>query len=307
MSTSHISPIYEPWPAFSTADFNKTSYLLHRAVQIIGKLMLNQPFAPHWANLAMPLTSRGLTTGLIPYDVGMFSVDIDFIDHTIICTSSWGKVGKIKLTSMSVAMLYDLIFKTLNDMSINLEINSKPQEVSNPIVFEEDTNLMHYDEKSVNIWWRIMISTYRVLQKYHAKFYGITPPIGLFWGTLDLRDARYKGNFLPITQATSGFITRNSLDDIQIEVGFSSSNEKYPYPAFFVFAYPKPNNFEHSIIKPSAAKWVPEMNEYILDYNEIRQSEDAEATLLLFFESCYHAFAQIDKWDPKMIVSGKPI
>lgn len=298
---------YEPWPALTAVEFNKTSHLLFMCIQAIGKLMLNRPFEPHWANLAMPLTSRGITTGMIPFHLGTFSVDIDFIDHVIICASSWGQIEKIKLHSMSVAELTSKIFASLNQINVNIKINQKPQEISNPINFDQDTIPRFYDEKAVNAWWRIMISTYRVLQIYHSRFYGISPYIGLYWGTLDLRDARYKGLHLSATQATSGYITRNSMDDAQVEVGWSCSNEKYPHPSFFAFSYPKPLGIEHEKIKPEGVKWISAINEFILDYDQLRKSKNPDSDLLLFFESYYQAVAKLDQWDPKLIVSGKPI
>lgn len=298
--------VYEPWPALTAEDFQKTSHLLFMAIQAIGKLMLNQPFEPHWANLAMPLTSRGITTGMIPFHSGTFSVDMDFIDHVIICSTSWGQMGKIKLHSMSVAELTREIFVTLEQVGVNIKINQKPQEISNPINFDQDTTPRTYDEKVVNAWWRIMVSTYTVLLKYHSRFYGITPNIGLCWGTLDLRDARYKGLHLS-TKAISGYIARNSYDDVQVEVGWSCSNEKYPVPSFFAFAYPTPAGLEKETIKPKGVKWVSAINEYILDYDELRKAKNPDKELLLFFESYYQAIAKLGQWDPELIVSGKPI
>ncbi|MCO6427064.1 DUF5996 family protein [Nitrosomonas communis] len=298
---------YDPWPAFSAEEFMPTSHLFHMCVQAIGKLMLTQPFEPHWANLAMPLTSRGVTTGIIPYDSGTFSVEIDCIDHIIVFTSSWGGTSTLKLGSMSIAHLTRQIFQHLENMGITIKINHKPQEVSDPIPFDQDTALRIYDEKVINAWWRIMLSTYRVLLKFHAKFYGITPRIGLFWGTLDLRDARYKGVHLPTANMPSDFISRNAMDDAQFEVGFSASNEKYPTPSFFAFAYPKPDELERAIIKPAAAKWISVINEFILDYDDLRKSKDPDGDLLMFFESNYQAFAKLAGWDPEWIVSSKPI
>ncbi len=297
--------VYEPWPALTAEEFNKTSHLLFMGIQAIGKLMLNQPFEPHWTNLAMPLTSRGITTGIIPFHLGTFSIDIDFIDHIIICTSSFGPTGRIKLHSMSVAELTEKIFTMLNDIGINIQINQKPQEVSNPINFDQDTASQIYDEKIVNTWWRIMLSTYRILLKYHSRYYGITPNIGLCWGTLDLRDARYKGLHLPTTNAD--YITRNAMDDAQVEVGWSCSNEKYPVPSFFAFAYPKPEGLEQAKIKPDGVKWIPAINEFILDYDELRKAKYPENDLLLFFESFYQTVAKLGQWNPELIVSGKPI
>lgn len=302
-----LATIQDMWPEFSKEKFNKTSHLLHMGIQVIGKLMLSQPFEPHWANLAMPLTSRGITTGMIPYGSGTYSIDMDFIDHVMIFTSSWGKVGSIKLSSMPVAELTDKIFKTLLTMGIKTKINVNPQEVANPIPFDEDTSHRIYDKKVVNAWWRILISTYRALTVYHSKFYGITPKIGLFWGTLDLRDARYKGLHLPVTKQTYSFIARNAMDDAQFEVGFSASNEKYPTPSFFAVGFPKPEGFEKAKITPHYAKWVPAIHEFILDYTDLVKSKDPEGELFHFFESSYEACAALDKWDPKLIVSGKAV
>lgn len=291
----------EPWPALTADDFDKTSYLLHRGLQIIGKLMLSAPFDPHWAHLAMPLTSRGLTTGLIPYGTETFSIDIDFFTHEILISTSTGERASIQLKAMTVNELEKQIFTALHKLGITLSINEKPQEVSNAIPFHEDTAPRVYEEKTVHTWWRIMLSTTRVLLKYHAKFYGITPKIGLFWGTLDLRDARYKGVHLP--GPFPNFIARNAMDDVQFEVGWSASNEKYPLPSFFAYAYPKPEGYEKAAIEPKTAKWVTAINEFVLDYDDLRKSKDPEADLMRFFESTYKALG----WDPQLTVTGQPL
>lgn len=304
-SINHIN--YEPWPELSAEEFSKTSYLLFMGTQAIGKLMLNKPFEPHWAHLAMPLTSRGITTGIIPFDVGTFSIDIDFIDHVILCTSSWGQIEKVKLDSMSVAELTGKIFAALNRMGVNLKINQKPQETSNNIDFDQDTTCRLYDAETVNAWWRIMVSTYRVLQKFHSRFYGISPNIGLSWGTLDLRDARYQGLHLPITKESSNYISRNSMDDVQVEVGFSCSNEKYLVPSFFGFAYPNPPELENEKNKPEGVKWISAINEFVLDYDQLLKSKNPDGDLLAFFDWYYQVVAKLNQWDSSLIVSGKPI
>jgi len=172
MSNSANQKGYDPWPALSAEEFSKTSHLLHMGIQMVGKLMLNQPFEPHWANLAMPLTSRGITTGIIPFRSRTFSVDLDLIEHRIICTASSGQEAVVKLESQSVAELYAKIMKALASIGVDVRINTKPQEISNPIDFKEDTTPRIYDEGTVNAWWRIMVSTYLVLQRFHSNFMG---------------------------------------------------------------------------------------------------------------------------------------
>lgn len=297
----------EPWPILTKEAFATTSHLLHMGVQMVGKMMLLQPFNPHWSNLAMPLTSRGITTGVIPYGTGTFSADFDFIDHLLIFSSSWGEESRVCLNSMSVAELASKIFQALESMGIELDLLLLPQEVSKPISFDKDTSSRIYDKDIIHRWWRILLSTYRVLLKFHSKFYGITPQIGLFFGTLDLRDARYKGQHLPIPKEMSHYIARNAMDDAQFEVGWSASNEKYPTPSFFAFSFPKPEGLENATIHPSTAKWVTTIGEHILDYEDFRCSKDPEKELLDFFESCYHAVAKLGNWDRSLNVSGKPV
>jgi hypothetical protein len=295
---------YEPWPELLATEYKPSAHLLFMGVQIIGKLMLTQPFMPHWANLAMPLTSRGFTTGMVPYKQATFSIDFDCIDHVMIFTGSWGETATLQLTGMSVADLYQQIMHKLTAIGVTLTINQKPQETANTVLFSQDKEPRVYEAKIVNAWWRILVSTTNVLQQFHARFYGITPQVGLCWGTLDLRDARYKGIFLA-PDKNFDFIARNAMDDEQFEVGFSANNEKYPIPSFFAFSYPKPEGFELAKL-PGSAKWVPAINEFVLDYEDLRKSSKPEEDLLAFFEACYQAFATRAKWDPKLNVSGQP-
>jgi hypothetical protein len=300
-------PQQNHWPPLSADEYFPTSHLLFMCVQMVGKLMLTRPFEPHWANLAMPLTSRGVTTGVIPFESGTFSIEIDFIDHQILLASSRGKTAIVKLASMPVAELAKQFFKALKSIDVNLKINLLPQETSNLIPFDQDTAARIYDGKVVNTWWTIMLNTYRVLLTYHSRFYGISPLIGLCWGTLDLRDARYKGLHLPKTATTANYIMRNSMDDAQVEVGFSCNNEKYLIPSFFGFAYPHPAGFENAKMKPDSVKWVAAIGEFILDYDDLRKSVNPDEDLLLFFENYYQTVADLADWDTELIVSGQPV
>lgn len=297
----------DPWPALSYEEFKPTMYLLHMGMQAIGKLKLTGPFEPHWANVPLWLTSRGLTTGPIIYKTGTFSVDIDLIDHQIICTSSWGQTGKFALAPTSVAELTGNLFKTLHGMGIDVKVNLMPMEVPKPIAFDQDTESRLYNATLANTWWRIMVSIHRVLLRYHARFTGRTPSIGFMWGTFDLRDARYKGTPLPATGTNSDYIRRNAMDDAQVEAGWWCGNPAYPRPAFFSFTYPQPAGIEQAKIEPSAAHWNATLGEFIFDYDELRKSQDPDKDLLAFFESTYQAGAKLAGWDSRLISSGKPV
>lgn len=298
---------YDPWPELPYPEFRSTQYLLHMLLQAIGKLKLATPFEPHWANVALWITSSGITTGPIQYKLGIFSVDVDFIHHEIICTSSWGKINKIAISSQSVAALTRKLLDSLQNMGIEVAINLMPQEIPKPISFDQDNDIRQYQSDLANRWWRILISSYNVMQRYHSHFLGITPPVGLMWGTLDLRDVRYRGSRIATEGINSSYIRRNAMDDAQVEVGWWSGTEQYPRAAYFSFLYPQPKGIELSKIQPTNARWDTTMKEFILDYDDMRTVADPAADLLAFFESTYQAQSEKAAWDPKWIGTGEPV
>ena len=101
---------------------------------------------------------------------------------------------------MPVCSLISRLLGMLRDGGVEVSINMKPQEVANTIPFDQDTAPRAYDPALVNAWWRILLSTHRVMQIFHGRFNGKTQPIGLMWGTLDIRDVRYNGK--PVRPAT---------------------------------------------------------------------------------------------------------
>lgn len=296
---------YEPLPALPYEAFKSTAHLLHMGVQIIGKLKLHTPFEPHWNNVPLWLSSRGLTTGPILYQSGTFSIDIDLIDHKIIGTTSWGAVDQFSLDSMSVSQFTKKIFALLHHLQIDLNINMMPQEIANPIAFNEDVEPRMYDKNLANAWWRILLSSYQVLQSYHARFNGNTPPIGFMWGTFDLRDVRFNGTTVPTDNMD--YISRNAMDEAQIEVGWWHGTDAYPHPAYYSFTYPKPDKIEEAKIKPKEAYWNEKMGEFLLNYDVIRCSKNPKRDLFTFFESTYRAGASRAHWDSKLTTIGKPL
>lgn len=187
---------YDPWPALSYPEFAPTQHLLHMGLQAAGKLKLKEPFEPQWSEVPLWVSGRGLTTGPIPYSGGAFEVTVDLIAHQVGCATSWGASGHFDLGPMSVAALVEQLFGILRKAGVDVSINLKPQEVPNPIPFDQDAEPRPYDRTLVNSWWRILVSTQRVMQVFHGRFKGKTQPIGLMWGTLDIRDVRFKASRL---------------------------------------------------------------------------------------------------------------
>ncbi len=304
MSAASKTP-YDPWPALGYADFAPSQHLLHMTLQAIGKLKLQDAFEPQWAEVPLWLTSRGLTTGPIPYKGGAYEVHVDLLSHGVQCTTSWGPEGSFPLGPMPVCSAVSRLLGTLRDAGVETTINMKPQEVANTVPFDQDTEPRAYDAALVNTCWRILLSAHRVMQIFHGRFNGKTQPVGLMWGTLDIRDVRYNGK--PASPGEKAdYIRRNAMNAELIEVGWWSGSEAYPKPAFYCFTYPQPPGIEQSTILPAAARWETAMGEFLLDYDDLRKSPDPDSDLLSFFESTYQAGAEHAGWDPKLIGSGKP-
>ena len=298
---------YNPWPALDYASFKSTSYLLHMGIQMVGKLKLNTPFEPHWSNVALWLTARGLTTGVIPYQGGAFTIELDLIHHQVMIITSWGLNDNFQLDSMSVENFNTQLFTILQKFKIMLTINTMPQEIAHPLAFEKDTLSQTYNKELANAWWRILLSSYSVMKRYHSHFNGETPPIGLMWGTFDLRDARYNGVPVATTGTNAGYIRRNAMNEAQVEIGWWPGNEAYPRPAYFSFTYPQPKGIETAKINPEKAHWDATLMEFILDYDNLRQSKYPEKDLLNFFESAYKAGTRLAGWNKTLITSGDPV
>jgi hypothetical protein len=296
----------DPWPELSYPDFAGTQYLLHMGLQAVGKLKLKAPFQPQWSAIAMAMSARGLTTGPIDYSGGVYEVNVDLMAHELICVTSWGSSGSFKLAPMSVAGFVERLFDLLRKVGVDVSINLMPQEVANPIPFDQDKEPRPYEPTLAHHWWRIMLSTQRVMQVFRGAFEGKTQPIGLMWGTLDIRDVLYNGKAVA-PPPKSDYIRRNAMNAELIEMGWWAGSAAYPKPAFYSFAYPQPAGIEGAPISPASARWDSAMGEFILDYDDLRQSNDPDGDLLAFFRTAYNAGAQRVGWDPKLMGSGRPV
>ncbi|MCP1846437.1 hypothetical protein ACVIHH_007343 [Bradyrhizobium sp. USDA 4518] len=185
--SSSNAPSGDLWPALSCQAFEQTRHLLHMVLQAVGKLKLAGPFQAQWAGVPLWLGARGPTTGPIPCAGGVYEVRADFVSHELQWFTSSGGSGQLPLGPTSVAVLVDTFLDRLRHAGIDAAITLMPQEVSNPIPFDEDRQQRPYDRDMVNAWWRILLSTQRVMQVFQGRFTGKTQPIGLMWGTFDIR------------------------------------------------------------------------------------------------------------------------
>ena len=68
-------------------------------------------------------------------------------------------------------------------------------------------------------------------------------------------------------------------------------------PAFYAYAAPSPEGLGHQRVRPEAAHWDPQLQEFILMYDEVSQADNPEQVLLEFLQSTYESAAELAHWN----------
>ena len=264
--------------------------------QIVGKLRLAlSPPEPEWGHVALYVTSRGLTTGPIPYRDRTFQVDFDFIEHRVKLETNDGQIQTIELVSGAVCDFYDAMMHSLAALGIEVKMWPVPCEIPNPVRFTADTAYAPYEREPVHRFWKALSAIDSVFKEHRAPFRGRHTPVHFFWGSFDLAYSRYSG--LPADPPpNSGIIMRKAMDAQEVSAGFWAGDERYADPAFYYYAYPKPDAIERARISPSPAGWNTDLGEFILPYAEVRNATSPRAALLEFLGSSYEVCTQLAGW-----------
>lgn len=288
------------WPALPLDSWKATCGTLHLWSQIPGKIRLAlAPPEPEWNHVTLYVTARGITTSPIPYDTRSFEIAFDFIMHKLVVAVSDGQTKLIDLEPRSVATFYAEVMKTLRDFGINVRISDMPQEVPDPIPFAKDEVHASYDRVAVEKFFQILTSIDGVFKAHRAAFRGRHTPTQLWWGTFDYGYERFSGRQL-VPPPGVGLLRRVGMDAEQINAGFWPGDSRFPEPAFFSYAYPKPDGLEAVPIKPAAAFWSKDMGEFLLRYEDVRRAPSPHEAIREFLASTYDAAATVANWDPAL-------
>ncbi len=239
--------------------------------------------------------AHGLTTSAIPYKNESFAIDFDFINHELIVRTSVNDGFSFNLEPMSVADFYKKLMSSLKSNGIEVEITLIPDELENPIPFAEDTKHASYDAEYVYRFWRILMKIDQVFKEFRSRFKGKCSPVHFFWGSFDLAVTRFSGKDAP-PRENADFITRIAYDQEVISHGFWTGNG-FGEAAFYAYAAPAPDGFGKQKIEPEAAFYSDEMGEYLLKYEDVRQSENPDKIILDFLQSTYEAGANLANWN----------
>jgi len=298
------------WPALPLEEWQDTYATLHLWTQIVGKVQLAlSEWINHYWHITLHVSPRGLCTSPIPHGKRIFQIDFDFIDHELVIRVSDGKLGRMKLQAQSVATFYKVLMAELERLELPVTIWTMPSEIADAIPFEQDEQHHAYAPDFANRLWRILLQTDRVFKRFRSDFIGKCSPVQFYWGAADLAMSRFSGR--PATPHPGGvpnlpdYVSRECYSHEQSNCGFWPGSGLVPYPAFYAYAYPEPDGFSKVTVAPVEAFYSPELGEYILPYDAVRQATEPDVKLLEFLQSTYKATARLGKWDRELLERKK--
>ena len=222
-----------------------------------------------------------------------------------------GAARVLKLRPQPVAKFYCEVMNALDEMELPVAINTIPNEIENPIPFDQDEEEhCSYDREYANRFWRVLVLERSRVQGIPVGFCGKCSPVHFFWGSFDLAVTRFSGRPAPLHPGgvphLPDAITREAYSQEVSSLGFWPGNAAAPTPIFYSYAYPEPPGFAEAKIQPDTGVYEPKLHEFILRYGAVRTAENPDEALLEFAESAYDAASKLGKWDRASLEEKKP-
>ncbi len=292
----------ERWPELPYEAWRDTLATLHMWTQIVGKVRLVQmPWINHSWHTTLYVSPRSLTTSAMPHGERTFAIDFDFLDHELRLSTSDDELRTVPLEPQTTAVFYGRVMAALTELDLEVKIHAQPNEVDPAIPFAEDEVHAAYDADAVQRFWRALLQVDRVFTDFRSRFVGKSSPSHFFWGSFDLAVTRFSGR--PAPEHPGGYpnmpldVMREAYSHEVISAGFWPGGEPMPTPMFYAYSYPTPEGFGDAAVEPASARWVDKLGEFVLGYDDVRQSADPAATLMTFLQSTYEAGAAAAGWD----------
>jgi hypothetical protein len=198
----------------------------------------------------------------------------------------------------------------LDELKLSVKIDIVPNEIPNPIPFDQDEQHRSYDPEYANRFWRVLVQADRVLKEFRSRFCGKCSPVHLFWGAPDLAVTRFSGRAAP--KHPGGIphlpdaITREAYSQEVSSLGFWPGADAMPMAIFYSYAYPEPEGFSQAKVKPDAASYHAQLHEFVLPYDAVRTAKSPDEVLLEFAQSAYDAASALGNWDRAALEEKKP-
>jgi hypothetical protein len=289
------------WPALPLEAWRPTRETLHMWTQIVGKvrLALCTP-VNHWWHVPLYLTTRGLTTALMPHGTRDLQIDFDLTSHQLVVDTSDGRRATLPLAGQSVASFYGALMATLERLDVPVHVWPVPVEVSDRTPFDRDDRHAAYDPEYAHRFWRVLRLAARALERLRGRFVGKSSPVHFFWGSFDLALSLYSGRPAPEHPGAPNVgraVMVEAYAREEAAFGFWPGDDRLPEPAFYSYAYPEPPGYRRALIRPAGAYFDEALGEFLLPYERARRETHPAEAVAAFLDSAYVAAAGLAHWD----------
>jgi len=295
------------WPALAFGEWSHTCDTLHAHTQVLGKLaVVLAPPEPELQHAALRLTARGWETAPLPAPdgSGALVVSLDLRTHEAVAAHNDGRTERVPLApDRPVGAVTRDVLAAVRRLGGSVEIDPTPQEVAWTVPLDEDTEHAHYVPGQVQSYFAAATQAALVLAAFRAPYRGRSTPVNAWWGSFDLAVNLFSGR--PAEPPAADFIMRNAMDAQEVAVGWWPGDPRYPKAAFYAYAHPAPTGFAGATLSPSAARWVPELGEYVLDWDDVRVTADPRQAALEFAQSAFRHACAVCDWDPALASSAE--
>ncbi len=272
---------------------------------MLGKLAARlAPPEPQLQHAALRLTARGWETAPLgaPDGSGAIVVVADLHVHETAVEHSDGRRRGVPLTpDRSVGEVTREVLAAVRALAGPVELDLRPQETAWSVPLDEDDQHATYDVEHVANYLAAATRAAGVLNEVRAPYRGRSTPVNAWWGAFDLAVSLFSGR--PADPGSADFIRRNSMDAQEVAIGWWPGDARYPRAAFYSYAHPAPEGYSRAVLTPSAARWEPDLQEYVLGWDEVCGAPDPHAAALAFLSGAVRFGCTACDWDPALYAS----
>jgi hypothetical protein len=208
---------------------------------MLGKLRVAlAPPLPERFHASLAVTTRGLTTRLLPIPAGAVEASLDLVDGVIRLSATAGRIETIDLVpARPIAGIWSQFREVLKDLGVKVDLWDKPQELADVTPFSLDERPRDYDPALGVSWLALTTEIHAMFEEWRSPFFGRSG-VNFWWGGFDISVALYNGRHA-IPRPGSNYLMRYDLDAEHLTIGFWPGDRGHD-PMFFAYLVPEPAN-----------------------------------------------------------------
>lgn len=265
-------------PSLPADEIEDTRLVCHAATRVLGGWTLaSRPRRKHWWQLSLRPSLNGARTGLLRADALLFELELDLRADALRCVTACEAHWRGSLSERTPEQLADELGVFLLAQGAPESCFPEfPEQGHDAITLGRDRS---YRPEIASRFADVMGFIATTMADFQAGVVEESSPI-MFWpGHFDLAMMWLPGEKIPGQDPAD-----EEHSDKQMNFGFSFGDEGIPDPYFYVTAYPSPESFP-ALELPVGARWHTQgFSGVVLDYAQLRTTEDPGTELLALWE-----------------------